>query len=298
MSTYNGEKFLLEQIDSIFTQKTNAEISLYVRDDGSNDRTIEILEKYKKQNNVDIEIYQGANAGPADSFLDAIRKCPIADYYAFCDQDDVWEDNKLSVALDEIGEDEKPCLWISNYAVVNTDLQIIIPKAITTPCTDDLRVIFYNNVPGCVMVFNRQLLYALRKMDIDAIRMHDIMALNIALICGKVKFHQESLIKYRQHGNNAVGFSHKKTNIFKWIKQKLHLLVHKEKYSTAKYALQILDKFSEYLTDEQIKEYSLIAKAEISLKARIILLHKHYTKQKFGRTSLSIRCKILFGLML
>lgn len=96
MSTYNGEKYLKEQIDSILSQE-GVDVRLYIRDDGSSDRTTDILASYQEHKNVKIE--KGNNLGFAKSFLTALDECDEADYYAFSDQDDVWEKDKLSTAM-------------------------------------------------------------------------------------------------------------------------------------------------------------------------------------------------------
>ncbi|NME83738.1 glycosyltransferase [Clostridium sp. SM-530-WT-3G] len=297
MSTYNGKKYLQEQLDSIFNQDIEAEIIVFVRDDDSKDSTIEFIKDYREKNKVNICIERGKNCGPADSFLDAIRNCPRAEYYAFCDQDDVWDTSKLSIAISEIKEVEYPCLWFSNYSVVDSELNVLVEHAIKEPRLDDLQMLFFNNVPGCVMVFNDRLLLELRKIKIEHIRMHDIMALNIALICGKVIFNQNSYIKYRQHNSNVIGYNHKKVKINKWLRQKLSLIMNKEKYSIADYSEQILKHYSLFLDERQVKEYNLIALTRHSIVARLRILNREYLKMKLGRTSISIRCKILLGLI-
>lgn len=83
MSTYNGEKYLKEQIDSILSQE-GVDVRLYIRDDGSSDRTTDILASYQEHKNVKIE--KGNNLGFAKSFLTALDECDEADYYAFSDQ--------------------------------------------------------------------------------------------------------------------------------------------------------------------------------------------------------------------
>lgn len=101
MSTYNGEKYLKEQIDSILSQE-GVDVRLYIRDDGSSDRTTDILASYQEHKNVKIE--KGNNLGFAKSFLTALDECDEADYYAFSDQDDVWEKDKLSTAIEIEGK--------------------------------------------------------------------------------------------------------------------------------------------------------------------------------------------------
>ena len=103
MCTYNGEKHLQEQINSIKSQK-GVSVSIYVRDDGSKDKTIEILKDY--QNSGDLIWFQGENIGPAVGFMELLYQTANKDfdYFAFSDQDDIWLDTKL---LDAVGKIEK-----------------------------------------------------------------------------------------------------------------------------------------------------------------------------------------------
>ena len=295
MSTYNGEKYIDQQLDSIFTSPQN--IFLYVRDDGSKDRTIEILKDYGTKHAVPIEVNEGKNVGSAESFLTALRDCPKADYYAFCDQDDVWIDGKLSAAMEQIGATNQPVLWCSDYQVTDSDLHVIIQSVLEQPVQDSVRAVFYNNVPGCTMVFNWALMQELRKVNISNIRMHDIMAINVALITGRVIFDKTPYVLYRQHGNNVLGYRHKKIQIGKWIKEKLELVINKENYSTSEYAQAVLNAFESEMNAREKAEYKLISKMNGSLISRLKVLASPYTKEKIGRTSVSIRCKILLNLM-
>lgn len=297
MSTYNGQKYIGEQLDSIFCQKDCGDIFLYVRDDGSKDTTVDIIKNYSNEKSQPIIIDQACNAGASKSFLLALRECPEADYYAFCDQDDVWEAGKLEKAISDLQEIEGPALWISNYCVVDSELNVLSSDVIKNPCLDAKRVLFYNNVPGCVMVFNKQLLLEMRRMSVTEIRMHDIMALNIAILTGKVVFESKSYLKYRQHAANVIGYAHKKIKVGKWIKQKIALLRDKEKYDISEYAKEILNVFSEYLSAADKQEMELIATYKTSILKTMLLLSKGYTRGKFGRTSLSIRLRILFHIM-
>ena len=173
----------------------------------------------------------------------------------------------------------------------------MIPSVLEQPVQDSVRAVFYNNVPGCTMVFNWALMQELRKVNISKIRMHDIMAINVALITGKVIFDKTPYVLYRQHGNNVLGYSHKKIQIGKWIKDKLELVKNKEDYSTAEYAQAVLNSFGSQMNEKEIEKYKLISKMNESLMSRLKVLTKPYTKAKFNRTSISIRCKILLNLM-
>lgn len=297
LSTYNGERYINEQLDSIFKNIDNTHIFLYVRDDGSKDNTIQILKQYKDDHNVSIIIDQGKNVGSAQSFLQAIKKCPRADYYTFCDQDDIWVEGKLETAIKRIGKTVIPVLWCSDYQVVNSKLDVIVPSALSKPELNDIKAIFYNNVPGCTMVFNYALMQEIRKMDIVKIRMHDIMAINVALITGKVYFEHKPFVLYRQHGDNVLGYNHKKIKFGKWFNDKVKLIRDKEDYSTAEYARAILKAFENKMDSQKRQEYELISMMDNSVLKRIKILRKPYTKQKIGRTSISIRSKIFLNLM-
>lgn len=136
--------------------------------------------------------------------------------------------------------DMNPALWISDYSVVDGNLNIIKKNGMGEPCLDQLKVLFYNNVPGCVMVFNKRLLDEMRRISIDQVRMHDVIALSTALITGKVIHNKQSFTRYRQHDSNVLGYNHKKINPIKWIKDKASLIVRKEPYDTSEYAREVL----------------------------------------------------------
>ena len=122
VSTYNGERYLSQQLDSILNQK-GVNVSVLVRDDGSSDNTIRILEDYEKRNQ-NLHYYQGTNVGPIMSFFDLLNQAKGYEYYAFCDQDDVWDDDKLSSAILLLDKepDSLPVLYCSNLKVVDENL--------------------------------------------------------------------------------------------------------------------------------------------------------------------------------
>ena len=103
MSTYNGEKYIREQLDSIIAQVGDMHAVIYVRDDGSTDATVSILEEYASAHEeIEIRIDRASNVGASKSFLTATRECPDADIYAYSDQDDIWMQGKLGAAVSAI----------------------------------------------------------------------------------------------------------------------------------------------------------------------------------------------------
>ena len=119
LSTYNGEKYLPELLESVLAQK-DIYVDILARDDGSTDKTVEILKKYDR-----VKVYGGNNLKPAKSFLDLIWKADINyDYYALCDQDDVWKEEKIISAVKCIENIDKPALYSSAVEVVDKRLNI------------------------------------------------------------------------------------------------------------------------------------------------------------------------------
>ncbi len=298
MSTYNGEKYVEEQLDSIIRQDVDASVTVYIRDDGSTDGTIEILKKYAaRHSEAHLVIDAAVNRGASGSFLAAMRECPDADIYAFSDQDDIWEQGKLRAAALALADKDGPALWFSDYSVVDGNLNIIKKSGMGTPCLDQFKVLFYNNIPGCVIVFNRALLDEIRKLKIETVRMHDVVALNIAMLTGHVIYDERVFHRYRQHGDNVLGYTHKKIHPVRWLKDKISLVIKKEPYDTSEYAREILEIWHDRIDESTAKEYALIGGYRKSLAKRLVLLSRPYTKEPFGRTRLSIRCQILLGLM-
>lgn len=295
MSTYNGEKYIIEQLNSIFSQECkNCNVRVIIRDDGSEDNTVAICEEYATKNKFDINIIRGKNVGPAKSFLELIASCTKSDFYAFCDQDDIWLQGKLAKAVSALSQmDAVPGLWVSNFNVVDDRLNTLIECPLERPEEDPLRVLFYNNVPGCTMVFNRYLLLEMQKLCISDFRMHDILALDIASITGKVCFEPNAYVLYRQHQNNALGYGNKQISFWAWLEKKIMYLKKNEDYHISEYAEKVLSRYNSVLNEEQRKEFILISQYKKSFIFTLKLLAKPYTHDGINRTSISIRSKIL-----
>ncbi|KQK27517.1 MULTISPECIES: glycosyltransferase family 2 protein [Chryseobacterium] len=213
LSTYNGEKYLKEQIESILKQDFS-DIMLYIRDDGSTDSTIEIIQEYVSlYSNIHI-LKKDKNIGAAMSFMTLLQYVN-SDYYMFCDQDDVWLENKVSKSIAKIIEleelEKKSVLVFTNAKVVDEELNIIdssfwnynkvSPKILLA---DPKLINVFNCSPGCTMIFNDELKKKLTNYD-ENILMHDWYIMIQALQNGKVDFINDSLILYRQHSHNTIG---------------------------------------------------------------------------------------------
>ena len=204
LSTYDGARFLPEQIDSLAGQAGVA-VQLHARDDGSSDETAEILGTYSERWPTLADVGPGENLGPARSFLELLRTAPDADYFAFCDQDDVWLPDKLERAVAAIAADFAPVLYCSNVALVDEKLNPLGPA----PASGDAsfaHLLFENVAVGCTVVLNRAARDLIVACDPGAApAMHDWWCALVIAGFGRIHYDPQPGVLYRQHGRNVVG---------------------------------------------------------------------------------------------
>ncbi len=205
LSTYNGEKYLVEQVESLVSQ-TDVRVKVLARDDGSTDATIDILENYAKEGK--IEYYSGKNLKPARSFMDLIYNAPDAEYYAFCDQDDVWHPDKLKSAILKLRGQNRAALYYHAMDIVDESLTQYGYYFRKEEYAQSLvySSLFGDEIAGCTMIFNKKLIDAVRLYKPEFITMHDGWVHRVCLsVGGKVIGDNNAYISYRQHPNNVVG---------------------------------------------------------------------------------------------
>ncbi len=205
LSTFNGEKYIKDLVNSILEQK-EVDILLQVRDDGSTDDTIRILQEY---NDTRISIQTGENLKPAKSFLKLLKDCKPSEYYAYCDQDDVWYPEKLKIATDCLKGIKEPALFISTYDIVDKNLNRMFTYNMKFEEPYRLQdTIIYRAPSACTMVFNEALRKIINKTFPEHVRMHDFWTLLVAELYDlKIFTCDKPLIQYRQHGDNSVGIT-------------------------------------------------------------------------------------------
>lgn len=254
LSTYNGEKYLKAQLDSLCLQSyTN--FTIIARDDGSTDKTVEILKSY----NVKILPFT-KNLGAKGSFAELLSYAVTntdAKYFMFCDQDDIWQLNKIEKTLSKMQEMEEiylqmPVLVHSDLIVVDQNLQILSPSLWNyqniDPTKDTLnRLLLHNVVTGCTMMINRSLAIYVNTMPKETI-MHDWWMAMVASSFGQITYLDEPLILYRQHDKNDTGA--KKYNLYNIMRIFLaKIFSGKYKSQLDKYILQSRAFLSLYKND-------------------------------------------------
>lgn len=206
MSTYNGERFIRKQLDSIVNQ--DYPVSLLIRDDGSSDSTVEIIREYiDKYDN--ISLVEGRNIGVIASFFTLFGMADKeADYYSMADQDDIWFSDKISRAVSRLEKmnNSVPCLYCAAQTLIDADDNELEVKMLEVKISPGFgNSIVENIATGCTCVINRKLLALAADYTPAYTIMHDWWLYMIASYMGEVYFDDESVMYYRQHGNNTMG---------------------------------------------------------------------------------------------
>lgn len=214
LATYNGADYLEIQIESLLAQ-TCQDFVIYVHDDGSFDKTPRMLLDYADRYPDKIQLLKGKPLGGAkENFLWMLSQVQ-ADYYFFCDQDDVWFPEKIEKSLDKIKSmGEGPRAVFSDMVVVDQDLEAIDQSFISyigrSPYnTAFSQILIDNPAAGCTLCMDHKLrdivVEAAAKVDLKKIPMHDAFVLELASLQGKVDVIAEPLVYYRQTGHNQMG---------------------------------------------------------------------------------------------
>lgn len=214
LASYNGEQYIKEQLDSILNQ-TCQDFRILVRDDGSTDKTVDIIRDYIKRYPEKIELVEDAAVckRPAKNFFQLVHHAE-APYIMFSDQDDYWLPEKIKKMQEKMQELEQmhgadtPMLVFCDYRTVDKELKTLdfdSSNSQVSACHLELnRLLVQNYVTGCTVMVNRSLYRKMEEYD-EAIEMHDWWAALLASALGVLCHLPERLVLYRQHGNNCVG---------------------------------------------------------------------------------------------
>lgn len=206
LATYNGEKYLEEQIESLEKQ-TFKDFRILIRDDGSTDSTQLIINKLCQQYSNIIQIDDNEICGSPQKNFFQILKYATSDYIMFCDQDDVWLPNKIDISYNEIKKyDDIATLVCTDSILVNENLQNIDSNKLQTSkkYTDFSKLLLGNCFMGCTMMLNKKLYSMITNVPEECL-MHDVWVTLLASSLGKIIIIPKKCMLYRQHGNNCVG---------------------------------------------------------------------------------------------
>ena len=261
LATYNGEKYLRHQLNSIISQ-TYTNWRLFIRDDCSSDNTLAIIQQYKEQlpNKIEVIENDGRNAGSLSNFNKLLQLADKAHYIMFCDQDDEWKRDKIETTFSKMKELEKkygidyPILIFTNFQYVDENMNTIHSKKNfeinRIGQFGFSQLLAQNPVYGCTTMMNRALADKTGVIPPQA-DYHDHWVALVAATFGKLYYMKEKTVLYRQHGSNVSG----NWNNDSFRKRIQRILVNKKNVTEvkAKYAMLVSfrEKYSDNLNKEQ-----------------------------------------------
>lgn len=223
MPTYNGEKYIKYQLDSVINQ-TYKNIDVYIRDDGSTDSTREIIREYCEKEVKGIRFFyiesNGINLGYPDCFWELVKQSGSADYYSFCDQDDYWEPTKIESAILQLEklDSSKPALCFCRFDYYDSNMDYIRDgEDYSNRNLEFKNGMYYTFAPGFSQVVNKALI---DQLDINYLFnkniAHDLWCQWIATALGTVVYDKTIQARYRRHASAVTSANE---NILSSIKQ-------------------------------------------------------------------------------
>lgn len=206
MATYNGERFLKKQLESIINQTLKVD-EIIISDDGSTDNTLRIIENIQSPI---IKVVRGPRQGVIKNFENSL-KISKGDYIFLADQDDIWTLDKVEKTIELLKDND---LVIHNASIIDQNEKIIFDSSffeIRNSKKGLLKNLYKNSYIGCCMAFNRKILNKVLPFPND-IPMHDSWIGLVAELYGKVYFNKEVLFYYRRHEMNVTGLNNSKNS--------------------------------------------------------------------------------------
>lgn len=291
LSTYNGQKYLQEQLNSLYNQE-GVQVEILVRDDGSTDSTQRILQEEQAKGK--LTWYTGENLRPAKSFLDLVNRAPKSKFYAFCDQDDVWLPDKLKIAVSWLDSQDaqKPLLYYGRTRLVDAQLHPLDKQPRKEKMTTFESMLVDSQCTGCTVVFNDTLLNLVRKSKPGFVSMHDAWIHKICVASNGVLHYDDDVhILYRQHGNNVVGANQ---SHFAKFKRRLRSLRKKE-CCRSKMVAELLKYYGAEMTAEQKNMANEVANYKSSFWKKMVLLFDRRIKTGYLYRDMMYKFAVLMG---
>jgi hypothetical protein len=275
LSTYNGSRFILEQLDSL-TGQLDCLVDILVRDDGSTDDTVEKLRSRSRADGR-LTIVAGSNLGVTNSFLSLLREAPdgYAAYF-FCDQDDVWNPRKVSCAMQTLSAQAAatPALYFCRLRYVS-ETGALLGSSRVPPHVGLQNALVENVAIGCTVAMNGAARRAICERLPKRAIMHDWWCYLVVSALGVVVFDPRTLIDYRQHGGNTVGADQGKlaVRVVRRFRRKADVVTRSAQ------AAEFLLLYSDVMPRESRQLVELFVAGKQSLRRRIDLLRQQLVRR-------------------
>lgn len=294
MSTYNGEKYIAKQIESILHQK-NVKTFLLIRDDGSTDNTVKIIEIYIEKYPNRIKLMKGKNIGYRKSFLLLLSKTDKYNYYAFSDQDDIWLENKCICAINKLKSiNVEIGLYASGVMLVDESNKLIKEVNYKNYELTIEKYFARARLAGCTFVFTeklKEIAENFSNIDLDNKHMpdHDFVVGSCAFACGEVIIDSKSYIHHVRHKNAETSGGN---GIVKRIKVELKN-VFARKNIKSYMAKSLIENKNINLKNETINFLTNVANYKKSIANQLKLLNDKKMKTGMIGCDLETKFKIL-----
>jgi glycosyltransferase involved in cell wall biosynthesis len=221
LSTYNGEKHLSTQLQSILEQQ-DVDLDLFIHDDGSSDQTINIIRKYENEHSC-IHLISIEHLGVPGSYFSLIESVPDNyDYYSFADQDDIWHKYKLKTAANMLTQIESSSLKIycGALTILDDKTGIKIVRSHKRSSLSLSSACIQNTVTGNTLVLDKQSMLQIKSLPQPRLAiMHDWwIFIVLSALDARMVYDPTPYISYRQHQSNAIGMANSQTNFANLIK--------------------------------------------------------------------------------
>lgn len=273
VSTYNGETYLEEQLQTILNQQ-GVLVDVLVRDDGSKDRTVSILEDYQRKYS-NFNFYQGDNLKPALSFLNLLKKAYERDYdyYVLADQDDVWSLDKVYQGIERMKNDNTH-YYYSSSTLVNSELENLGINKVYSRFNFE-ESLLRNNAQGATMILHKEFLSRFINKEVKKIAMHDMyinILANVWNIPTSVDERSEFLL-YRQHDNNVLGVN---SNPVLKLRDKLLSYKKTSDHKRREMLLTIMDTFKQDIPEDRLAVIQQLVTLERWSSKLAVLKNKNF----------------------
>lgn len=291
LSYYNGSRYIDEQINSLLNQK-GCDVHIFIRDDGSKEHESLYLDKFKCCSH--ITIFHEKNVGFGKSFMSLVVKVKEpADFYAFCDQDDVWLDNKLEIACEKISSISGPAAYCCLPQYVNDKLEPLVGFGTMTDkihcgfMSPDDALEFQLFGIGCTFVWNNALNDVLQCIDFENFSFaHDNFFSVFTPFVGSFIRDDKKLILYRQHGGNVSGNKKISKGFVKKIRHKIKNFNGQLNFDMRKF---ILDSASTVILTDKLN----LLKMSVDYRKSCLVKLKFMTHLLFDKTPYKKKIKNL-----
>ena len=294
LSTYNGMRFLEQQLESLLAQ-SYPYITITVRDDGSTDGTYERLLEYARRHS-NFVVLRGENLGVVRSYFkllyEATEEC---DFYAFCDQDDVWLPNKIRDAVDAMlsHDTTEPLMYFSRIEYVGSDLRHIDYSKIFRR-VGFTNALVENVATGCTVVLNRTARNLICEKIPCGIRVHDWWFYLVVSGLGRLIYDERPNIRYRLHEDNVVGYPvtwEKRAR--RWLANRWH--ANKNVFRASDHAKEFYRCYGDRLQPQDLKSLQdfISAKERIGSRIKYAFRMDVWSQALWG--TLLLRLRIILG---